>query len=118
MRLVQWLFVVGAMLFVFGIGFVVVGARAARQTLPPAQAAPIVPIASIKQIMNGIIDPGATKVFDSVSTTVSDRGVEEVVPRNDEEWAAVDAKSPDKILEAGSNLNTSCDNCHRRYQRQ
>ena len=162
MRLVQWLFVVGAMLFVFGIGFVVIGARAARQTPPPAQAAPIVPIASIKQIMNGIIDPGATKVFDSVSTTVSDRGVEEVVPRNDEEWAAVgtsaaalaeagnmllidgraidrgdwvtmaiamieaakqtlaavDAKSPDKILEAGSNLNTSCDNCHRRYQRQ
>jgi hypothetical protein len=30
---------------------------------------------------------------------------------------AVQAKSPDKVLEAGEALNVSCDTCHQRYQR-
>jgi hypothetical protein len=162
MKSVHALFAVGALLFVFGIGFVVVGARSARQGSAAQPASPIVPVASVKQIMNGIIMPAATVVFDSVSSTVSERGVEEVVPRNDGEWAAVgdsaaalaeagnllmmdgravdrgdwiamsqamiaaaqqtlkavEARNPDGILEAGSELNTSCDNCHQRYQRQ
>jgi hypothetical protein len=32
--------------------------------------------------------------------------------------AAAQAKDKDKIVEAGGDLNTSCDNCHARYSRQ
>ena len=161
MRPVQWLFVVSAALFVFGVGFVVVGARTARQ-VRPVEGPPIVAVASVKQIMNGIVAPGAKTVFSAVSTTVSAKGIEEKAPQNDAEWAvvgnsaaaiaeagnvlmmngravdrgnwikmsqamieaarqtlkAVDAKSTDGILDAGAVLNTSCDNCHQRYQRQ
>ncbi len=162
MRSVHWLFTVGALLFIFGIGFIVVGARESRLTPTPEAGPTLTPVASVKQLMNGIVNPGATVVFDAVSTTVSERGIEEVAPRNEEEWAkvgdsaaalaeagnllmmegrfvdrgdwmsmsqamidaakqtlkAVGAKSADGVLEAGSGLNTSCDNCHRRYQRQ
>jgi len=31
---------------------------------------------------------------------------------------AVEARSPDGILSAGSEINETCDNCHARYQRQ
>ena len=84
MRLVQWLFAIGAMLFVFGIGFVVVGARAARQS-PPVERTPPAPVATVKQIMAGIVNPAANTVFEAVSTTVSDKGIEEKAPQKDAE---------------------------------
>jgi hypothetical protein len=159
------LFVISALLFVLGLGFVVVGARSAKQPAAAPTAAervPLVPVASVKQIMGGIVGPAAMVIFESVSTTVSEKGVEEKAPANDEEWAvvgnsaaalaeagnllmmdgravdrgdwvkmsqamieaarqnlkAVDAKSTDGILEAGSVLNNTCDDCHQRYQRQ
>ena len=160
MRVVNWLFVVSVALFVFGTGFVIVGARAARHA-PAIQPALTTPVASVKQIMNGIVAPASTVIFNAVSTTVTAKGIEDVAPRNDEEWAAVgnsaaalaeagnlmmldgrtvdrgdwvtmskamleagraslkavEAKSTDGLLAAGEAVNTSCDNCHRRYQR-
>jgi hypothetical protein len=111
--------------------------------------------------MTGIVMPAAYVVFDSVSTIVDAKGVQENQPRTEEEWATVgasaavliesanmllignravdqgdwvkmsramadagqialkaaDAKSPEGILEAGEAINTSCDNCHQKYQR-
>jgi len=90
MRTVQWLFVVSAALFICGIGFVVVGARSARQQAPSAVERPVmVPVATVKQLMRGIVGPGAMVVFEAVSTTVSVKGVVEKAPQNDEEWAEV-----------------------------
>ena len=161
MRMVHWLFVVSVALFVSGIGFVVAGARAAREA--PAVEAAIVttPVASVKQIMKGIVAPAATTVFNSVSTIVSVKGIEENAPHTDEEWEqvgnsaaaliesgnlllmgsravdkgewvkmsqalidagkvalkATQAQSAEGVLGAGEAVNTSCDNCHRKYQR-
>jgi hypothetical protein len=161
MRIIHWLFVVSAALFISGIGFVVAGARTTRQAAP-VEAPVMTPVASIKQIMNGIVAPAAKAVFDSVGTIVSAAGIEERRPKNDEEWAALgdsaaalvesgnllvmgdravdrgdwvkmsqalvdagmmaleaaEAKDADGILTAGSIINTSCDTCHQRYQRQ
>jgi len=161
MRTRHWFFLVGVFLYIAGIGFVIAGARAAR-TAPAVEAAPAtVPIASVKQIMKGIVTPAAMTVFNSVSTTVSLKGIEERAPHTDEEWEqvgnaaaalieagnlllmgtraidkgewvkmsqalmeagkktlkAVEDKSAEKVLESGEAVNTSCDNCHRRYQR-
>jgi hypothetical protein len=57
----------------------------------PASSLPT--IATVKQIMAGIVMPSAAKVWDSVSTIVSKDGVQENVPRTDEEWAVVGASA-------------------------
>lgn len=102
MRLRHWFFLVGILLYVCGLGFVIAGARAARDT--PAVEAPITtPVASVKQIMNGIVAPSATAVFNSVSTIVSVRGVEENQPRTPEEWDAV-GNSAAALVESGNLL--------------
>jgi hypothetical protein len=161
MRTVHWLFLVSAALFISGIGFILASARTpqAEAAAPPAPT--LTPVASVRQLMVGIVTPAAYVVFDSVSTVVDAKGVTEKQPRTEEEWAAVgsaaaalmesanlllvgnrpvdqgdwvkmskamsdagrtalkaaDAKSPEGILEAGEAINTSCDNCHQKYQR-
>jgi hypothetical protein len=163
MRMVHWLFVVSVALFIFGIGFIVAGARAAQHAGPIEAAAPVIaPVASVKQIMIGIVAPAATVVFESVGTIISAAGIQEKAPKTDEEWNAVgsraaalveaanmlvtggravdredwvkmsqaladagittlkatEAKSLDGVLAAGATLNETCDNCHRKYQRE
>jgi cytochrome c556 len=163
-RIVHWLFAVGLLLFVFGLAFIIAGARLARQAPKASASAEVVltPVASVKQIMKGVVGPAANRVFDSVQISVTKQGTEEKVPQTDAEWEAVgndaaalaeagnlimmsgraidkgdwmkisrqmidaskvvlkavEAKSPDKILESGEALNASCDTCHEKYQRQ
>ena len=164
MRTVHWLFAISAALFIAGIGFIIAAGRM-RETTPAATtAAPVVatkPVASVKQIMSAITGPTAAAVFEAVSTTVTTKGIEEVAPKDDAEWNALEAKAaalaesgnmlmtgdraidrgdwmkmsqalvdagvaavkaaqekkPDAVLEVGERVNTSCDNCHLKYQR-
>jgi hypothetical protein len=161
MRMVHWLFVISAALFVSGIGFIVAGARTAQGAAPVEAAPATTPVATVQQIMRGIVAPAATVLFESVSTTVSAAGIEEKAPKTDAEWLevassaaalvesgnllvmgdravdrqdwltmsramaeagmtalkAAEARSADGILAAGEAVNTSCDNCHQKYQR-
>jgi hypothetical protein len=162
MRMVYWLFVISAALFVSGIGFIVAGARSATGTTVSVEAPVTTPVASVKQIMIGIVAPAAKVVFESVGTIVSAAGIEERAPKTDEDWAevgssgaalvesgnllvmgdravdredwvkmsralseagmlvlkATEAKSADGVLAAGATVNETCDNCHRKYQRE
>ena len=149
-------------MYLGGIAFVIAGARAARRVAPAeAAVATVTPVATVKQIMKGIVGPAATAVFNSVSTTVTSKGIEEKAPQTDEEWEALgnsaaalvesgnllligsraidqgdwvkmsekmieagkatlkatQAKSAEQVLAAGEAVNTSCDDCHRKYQR-
>jgi hypothetical protein len=161
MRTVQWLLVVSAALFISGIAFVIASARSSRAAAPVAEVLVTTPVASIKQIMNGIVMPDAFVIYEAVGTKSSAAGVEEIAPQNDEEWAkvanaaaaiiesgnlllmgdraidkgdwvkmtrafmeqgklalkAAEAKDKDGIVNAGGDLNTTCDNCHAKYQR-
>ena len=161
MRIVHWLFLVSVALFISGIGFIVAGARTA-QGAEVVDAPAMTPVATVKQIMNGIVAPAATTVVDAVGTIVNADGVLEIAPKNEEEWAAVgnsaaalvesgnllmlgdravdrgewvamsraltsagiealkaaEGKDKDALLAAGSVVNTACDNCHQKYQRQ
>jgi hypothetical protein len=102
MKIVHWLFVVSVALFVSGIGFIVSGARAARQ-VPAADTAAIslTPVASVKQIMKGIVGPAANVVFNAVSTTVSSKGTEEKAPQTEAEWETV-GNSAAALIESGN----------------
>ncbi len=102
MRMVHWLFVVSVALFLGGIGFIIAAARTARDATP-VEAAVTVPVASVKQIMDGIVGPAAGVVFGSVSTTVTAAGIENKFPRTDGEWEVV-GNNAVALVEAGNLL--------------
>lgn len=54
---------------------------------PPAQT--YKPIADVKQLMQGVVDPSADGVWESVAVIFTKAGTEERRPRTDKEWAGV-----------------------------
>ena len=102
MRTLHWLFVVSVLLFISGIGFVIAGARTAR-VAEPADAPVTTPVATVKQIMNGIVQPNAMTVYGAVATFINADGVKEVAPQNAEEWAVV-GNSAAALVESGNLL--------------
>ncbi len=102
MRSRETLFLVSAVLFVAGVGLVVMAAASART--PRVSTEPVLePVASVGHIMRGIVDPAANTVFGAVSTTVTAAGTEEKMPRTPEEWEAV-VNSAAALAEAGNLL--------------
>ena len=98
----HWFYLVGVLLYVAGIGFAIAGASAGR--VPPAAQGPaLTPVASVKQIMKGVVGPAATTVFSSVSTIVSVRGIEEHQPQTEAEWEAV-GNAAAALIESGNLL--------------
>ena len=101
MKTVHWLFVVSMALFVSGIAFIIAGARpteAAAATVPAVETSPV---ATVKQIMIGITKPAAFVVYEAVGTKSSAKGVEEIAPQNDEEWAKVGSAAA-AVVESGN----------------
>ena len=104
MQVGQWLFLVSVALFIFAIAFIIAGARAARVPAPVrSDVPPAPPVATIKQIMNAIVLPNANIIYNAVGTTIDGTRVEETVPKNDKEWAAV-GDSAAAIVESGNML--------------
>jgi hypothetical protein len=103
-QVVQWLFLVSVALFVGGIAFIIAAARTSR---PPAATSPEVPatppVATVKQIMNAIVLPNANVIYNAVGTIVDGTKVEEIAPKNDQEWTAV-GDSAAALVESGSML--------------
>lgn len=60
------------------------------------------PTTTIKDLMDGMVDPAADTIWNSVATTITMKGKEEKAPHTDEEWATVH-RSAIQLLEA-SNL--------------
>jgi hypothetical protein len=60
------------------------------------------PTATIKDIMDAVVDPSADGLWESVATIISASGIEERQPRTDEDWKAVRAHAI-RLIEA-SNL--------------
>jgi hypothetical protein len=66
---------------------------AACQSKPAADASqpPYVITATIKELMEGVVDPSADVVWQSVSAVSNEKGLQEIRPQNDEEWMKVRA---------------------------
>src|SRR5467141_1862554 len=47
------------------------------------------PVVSVKELMRDMLDPASDYVFESVKTVVTKNGVEETVPKTDEDWEKV-----------------------------
>jgi hypothetical protein len=51
--------------------------------------APTLPVLSLKQLMEWVIDPAADAVWDPVKTIITEQGTKEIAPQTQEEWDAV-----------------------------
>jgi hypothetical protein len=72
----------------------------AQQTQQTNQPAPEYDTTNtVKDIMDGIVDPSADFIWDSVATIVSANGTDEKKPRTDEEWKEV-RRHAVRLLEA------------------
>lgn len=92
------------LLTVMSIFVLLIGACAQQTTEPPAQTQPqYQTTATVRDIMDSVVDPAADVVWGAVETIVSAKGVEERFPRNDEEWRNV-RRSAIVLLEAGNLL--------------
>jgi hypothetical protein len=60
--------------------------RAQTQQATQSLAPPFRPTATVKDLMDSVVDPNADFIWESVATTVSAAGIEEKVPRTDDEW--------------------------------
>lgn len=67
-----------------------------RKSIPP-----VIPIASIQEVMHALVDPSSDALWASVSTTITKDGVEEKQPHTDEEWNAVRLHALKVIAGAG-----------------
>jgi hypothetical protein len=105
MKTVYWLFVVSVALFVSGIAFIIAGARTTEAAAATAPAVETSPVANVKQIMIGITNPAAFVVYEAVGTKSSAKGVEEIAPQNDEEWAKVGSAAA-AVVESGNLMLT------------
>jgi hypothetical protein len=103
MRPIHWLFAVSVVLFVSGLGFVIAAERT-RRLAPPApatEARAAEPVATVRQLMAGVVDPAAKVIWDAVGTTVT-ADVEERRPTTDAEWARVETSAA--VLIESANL--------------
>jgi hypothetical protein len=98
MRLTQWSLLVSGLMFVASIWLVLTGAGA-----KPAGTTPTAPVATVKQLMNGLVGPASTTVYKSVSIIISEEGIKENYPKSDDEWNRV-AGSAAALAEAGGLL--------------
>ena len=106
MKTVNWLFGISLLLFISGIGFIIAGERTARAATPTtaAAAAPeVTPVATVKQIMIGITNPSAYVVYEAVGTKNTEKGIEEIAPQTDEDWAKVESAAA-AVVESGNLL--------------
>lgn len=69
--------------------FFAAGCSAPAPAEPPAADAPYRPVASIREVMNGVIDPSVDHVWNSVKTVIDDGQMTDHAPATDEEWAEV-----------------------------
>src|SRR5262245_37985331 len=76
-----------------------IGFGAACRTAPAEAPPPYTTTATIKDIMMSIVDPSADVVWESVKTVAGAQGIQEVAPKNDEEWLEV-RKGAIRLVEA------------------
>jgi hypothetical protein len=72
--------------FAFFMGFILLGGGCAKSEPPSAG---LLQTATIKDIMDSMVDPSGDFMFESVAQIADERGITEKAPQTDEEWEQV-----------------------------
>jgi hypothetical protein len=103
MRTFAWLLPVGVLLCVAGIAAQQPTAKHAPPRPKAAVSPPLRPVATIKEIMDALVDPQSDVIFEAVATILTKSGTEERAPRTDADWEAV-RKGALLLIEGGNLL--------------
>jgi hypothetical protein len=107
----HWTLLIAVLLFVASSWFLLAGARAgsrgssAASSAAAATPAATAPVASVRQIMHGIITPASNVIYRAVGTVITAQGTVDTAPKTDEEWEIV-GSSAAALAEAGGLLLT------------
>jgi hypothetical protein len=74
---------------VLAVASLLAGCAAPAPETPPPADVPYRPVASIREVMNSVIDPSVDVVWNSVATVIDDGKMTERAPATDEDWAEV-----------------------------
>ena len=74
------------------------GAESGPKPGPPFKA-----VATVAEIMHDVVYPNADEVWESVGTIITMEGTEEIYPRSEDQWIAVEG-SATTLMEAGNLL--------------
>lgn len=105
MRIFHWLVAISA------IAVVAAGCRTPEQPAAPEADVPM-PVGTLREVMHGIIEYNAFKIFDAVAVTVTAEGITEKEPRTEEEWdevlhaALALAEAPNLLVNVGRDGRT------------
>src|SRR5258708_23628501 len=67
----------------------VIGTACNSKAPPPPQAPDLLRLATIKDIMDSMVEPSGDSVFESVQEISDEHGISEKAPRTDAEWENV-----------------------------
>jgi len=70
---------------------------------PASAPSPFMPVASVQEVMHAVVDPAADVLWGSVGWIITEEGTEEIYPRTDEEWEAVEHAAI-TVMEVGNLL--------------
>ena len=110
MHAFRWLFLIGTIALVSAVA----ASCRSPQPAPPAAQGPA-PVGTVREIMHGIVEYNAFKIFNSVAVTVTIEGTSEKQPTTDEEWddvlhaALALSESPNLILTPGRTISAPAD---------
>jgi hypothetical protein len=66
-----------------------IGACSGGEAPPLPTAADYQPVATVRDLMQSVLDPSSDAIWQSVATTVTGSGLEERRPKTDEEWTVL-----------------------------
>lgn len=76
---------------------------ACTQAPPPQPAPPYKPVATLEEVMHGMVIPSAQVVWKASGSIVTAKGTEERRPQNEDEWIDVEAAAV-TLMESGNLL--------------
>jgi hypothetical protein len=74
---------------ILGLLLFLAGCNASQPQAPSQPQTEYRTTATVKDIMDALVDPGSDYIWDSVETVVSAKGTEEKAPHTDEDWKQV-----------------------------
>ena len=89
--------------WIVGCGLAALLDGCSKPATPASAAPPIKAVATLEEIMHGMVIPNAEIVWGASGSIVTAKGVEERRPKNGDEWIAVEA-SATTLAEAGNLL--------------
>jgi hypothetical protein len=78
-----------AAVVLLGAASLYAGCSAAAPTEAPPADSPFRPVATVREVMNSVIDPSVDVVWNSVGSDIDHQGLKDRGPATDEDWAEV-----------------------------